>query len=111
MPKQNTDVREQAQELTHTSPCPKCGEALLWRESADVGIGIIYGPWGCECGWSESAEYDRREGPAAADSEYETRVCDQWGMAHYSPSKAAGAGESIGDMIDRLLDEDGGAPS
>ncbi len=33
--------------------CPKCG-ADCWRESADVGVGIIYGPWGCpECCWSE----------------------------------------------------------
>jgi predicted RNA-binding Zn-ribbon protein involved in translation (DUF1610 family) len=38
--------------------CPKCGDEL-WRESCDVGVGVVYGPWGCSgCGYSESEEYD-----------------------------------------------------
>lgn len=33
--------------------CPKCGDDC-WRDSADVGVGIIYGPYNCTyCGWSE----------------------------------------------------------
>jgi hypothetical protein len=33
--------------------CPKCG-AECGREEADVGVGIMYGPWGCgNCGWRE----------------------------------------------------------
>lgn len=43
--------------------CPKCG-AECWRESCDVGVGVIYGPFGCpRCGWSDSPEYDISEGP------------------------------------------------
>ncbi len=39
--------------------CPKCGDEC-WRDSADVGVGYIYGPWGCPtCGWSEDSELDR----------------------------------------------------
>lgn len=39
--------------------CPRCGEECQ-RDSANVGVGILYGPWGCpNCGWSEWEEYDR----------------------------------------------------
>lgn len=42
--------------------CPKC-EGECYRDEVDIGVGIMYGPWGCiECGWSESPEYDRSEG-------------------------------------------------
>lgn len=41
--------------------CPNCGEEA-WREEADVGVGIIYGPWGCSCGWSEDDKYNRLTG-------------------------------------------------
>ncbi|MDO3431159.1 hypothetical protein QWJ46_00530 [Rhizobium sp. CBN3] len=45
--------------MTEEGVCPRCSEGSLWREEADVGVGIIYGPWGCEsCGWSESERYD-----------------------------------------------------
>lgn len=44
--------------------CPHCGTEC-WRDSADVGVGTIYGPWGCPgCGWSESPKYDLRDRPA-----------------------------------------------
>jgi hypothetical protein len=37
--------------------CEECGDDC-YRESVDVGVGIIYGPWGCpSCGWSESSIY------------------------------------------------------
>lgn len=49
--------------ITDASPCPRCDERELWRESADVGVGVIYGPYGCPCcGWSESEEYDLQKG-------------------------------------------------
>lgn len=33
--------------------------AVSDRDSVDVGVGIIHGPYGCEeCGWSEDSEYD-----------------------------------------------------
>lgn len=39
--------------------CPRCGCTEVWREDVNVGVGIIYGPYGCpDCGWSESEEYD-----------------------------------------------------
>lgn len=42
--------------------CPKCGDKC-WREDVDVGVGIIYGPWGCSsCGWSEYDKYDLSKG-------------------------------------------------
>lgn len=48
--------------------CPKCGEECC-RESADVGVGVIYGPWGCICGWSSCPEYDRSDGISPAQQE------------------------------------------
>lgn len=39
--------------------CPKCGSAELWRDSVNIGVGVIYGPWGCgDCFWSQDEEYD-----------------------------------------------------
>jgi transcription elongation factor Elf1 len=34
--------------------CPECGSTNCSRDEVDVGVGIMYGPWGCSsCGWSE----------------------------------------------------------
>jgi hypothetical protein len=41
--------------------CPRCGDPVD-RDSVDVGVGTIYGPWGCCCGWSEHPEYDAKYG-------------------------------------------------
>lgn len=42
--------------------CENCGEEAE-RESVDVGVGVIHGPWGCyACGWSEDPKYDCRGG-------------------------------------------------
>lgn len=44
---------------TPTHACPNCADDC-YRDEADVGVGIIYGPWGCpSCGWSESDAYNR----------------------------------------------------
>lgn len=48
--------------------CPKCKEECD-RDEVDVGVGMIYGPFGCPCGWSEWAEYDRSEGTSQAELE------------------------------------------
>lgn len=49
--------------------CQKCGE-LCDRDEVDVGVGVIYGPWGCySCGWSEDSRYDCSEGTSAAQQE------------------------------------------
>lgn len=42
--------------------CPNCGQPC-GRDEADVGVGIIYGPWGCPCGWSESERFNVSDGP------------------------------------------------
>lgn len=49
--------------------CPRCGQPVD-RDSADVGVGVIYGPYGCSCGWSESKEYDRLFGQGNAPEDY-----------------------------------------
>ena len=36
--------------------CPECGTEC-GRDEVDVGVGTMYGPYGCVCGWSESPEY------------------------------------------------------
>lgn len=41
--------------------CPVCGDEC-WRDEVDVGVGVIYGPYGCSsCGWSEADLADLRE--------------------------------------------------
>lgn len=45
--------------MTAEGVCPRCDGATD-RDVADVGVGVLYGPWGCTegCGWSEWEEYD-----------------------------------------------------
>lgn len=58
--------------------CPNCNAEDLERDEVDVGVGVIYGPYGCHaCGWSEDERYDSSNGPAPADGpDY---AADQWG--------------------------------
>lgn len=57
--------------------CPKCGCKDLPRDGVDVGVGVMYGPYGCpECGWSEDGFYDCSEGPQIDENGW---VKDQWG--------------------------------
>lgn len=61
--------------------CPHCGEKCD-QDSVDIGVGRMYGPWGCSyCGWSEYPEYDSREG-VIRDPDDNTRVYDQFGVSH-----------------------------
>ena len=55
--------------------CENCGEEA-WREDCDVGVGIIYGPWGCSCGWSEDPRYNVLDGPKTTEL---GGTIDQWG--------------------------------
>lgn len=55
--------------------CPNCGSEC-WRDSADVGVGVIYGPWGCSCGWSEDERYNLLAGPKTTEL---GGAIDQWG--------------------------------
>lgn len=42
--------------------CENCGEECE-RDEVDVGVGVIYGPYGCyACGWSEDPAYDSSKG-------------------------------------------------
>lgn len=60
--------------------CPHCKESCD-RDSVDIGVGVIDGPWGCSnCGWSEYEEYDSREG---VRRDGENRVFDQYGSSHH----------------------------
>jgi len=54
--------------------CPKCGNDCQ-RDEADVGIGVMYGPWGCLCGWSSDPRFDVTAGPKFENGH---RI-DQWG--------------------------------
>lgn len=51
-------------------------------EEVDVGVGIIYGPWGCGvCGWSDDPYYDCSDGKTSAQREYPNHKIDQFGGA------------------------------
>lgn len=64
-------------ELRRTMDCPRCGRPAD-RDQVDNGVGIICGPFGCGCGWSEWDEYDVSAGPKLDEHGYEL---DQWGGA------------------------------
>jgi hypothetical protein len=66
-----------------TMNCPKCGNKC-WRDEADVGVGVIYGPYGCPCGWSESREYDQADSVNRTPTE-EGWTKDQWGGLNPPP--------------------------
>lgn len=59
--------------------CPKCEEEC-WRDDVDVGVGVIYGPYGCpRCGWSEDPQYDASEGESPKQKEYPDWMVDPFG--------------------------------
>ena len=58
--------------------CPKCGEECM-RDEVDVGVGVIYGPYGCYCGWSESPEYDSSDGESPKQKEHPDCLVDSRG--------------------------------
>jgi hypothetical protein len=67
--------------------CPNCHEGA-YRESVDVGVGIIYGPWGCPCGWSEDDKYNQLlNGPTHSEGGYRT---DQFGYLYKATVEESG---------------------
>lgn len=44
-----------------------------------MGVGVIYGPWGCGCGWSEAPEYDRSSGRSEAEHAHPGFYVDSMG--------------------------------
>lgn len=60
--------------------CPKCNDDCD-RDSVNVGVGIIYGPYGCyTCGWSQDKEYDLSTGKDPIQSD--GCAIDQFGKLH-----------------------------
>jgi hypothetical protein len=62
--------------------CPKCGDECN-RDEVHNGVCMLYGPWGCACGWSEDSRYDLSDGrnPDAPEGRL-----DQWGGLTPKPS-------------------------
>lgn len=52
-----TGTERPHESMTVTGVCPRCG-GEAHRDEVDVGVGVVTGPWGCGCGWSEQQEYD-----------------------------------------------------
>lgn len=48
--------------MNESKVCEKC-KTPCDRDEVDVGVGVIYGPWGCSnCGWSDDSRYDCSNG-------------------------------------------------
>jgi hypothetical protein len=78
------------------STCPRCGEEM-GRDEADIGIGIIYGPWGCgACGYSEHE---------AASKVIDGRYHDIYGGAHSVERIVEGCARfGLGDLAREAFD-------
>ncbi len=74
LPKKINEFRPLTKTADPKEPlCPVC-KNMVWRDSVDVGVGIIHGPWGCGgCGWSSDPFYDCRSGPCEAEREDENK--------------------------------------
>ena len=95
-------TQQEMNDLTMT--CPLCGDNCM-RDEVDIGVGTIYGPFGCSCDWSESAEYDRSNGEspaniAEADSD---RVTDQFGVSHSKTRMAEEGKEALEDLLNAII--------
>ena len=95
-------TQQEANELTMT--CPICGDNCM-RDEVDIGVGTIYGPFGCPCGWSESAEYDRSNGESPANiAEVDSdRVTDQFGVSYSKTRMAEEGKEALEDLLNAII--------
>lgn len=83
--------------------CPKCGEEC-YRDSVDVEVGIIYGPWGCPgCGWSDDSEYDRSDGDSPAQKHHPNYYVDQYG--DMTPKRTLKKGVARFGLDPKVIDE------
>lgn len=48
--------------------CPKCG-GEVYSEGVNNGVGYVYPPLHCECGWSEMCSYANKE---------DCKICNQY---------------------------------
>lgn len=63
--------------------CQKCG-TVCERDSVDIGVGVMHGPYGCpNCRWSEAEEFDLSDGRDAHDEHGGT--IDQYGGYYPGP--------------------------
>jgi hypothetical protein len=89
--------------------CPNCGEECE-RDEVDVGVGIIYGPWGCSsCCWSSDPRYDRSGGVSPKAKENPGWYVDQWGGMQRISAIAESA-ERFGiprEVVEEAFREDG----
>lgn len=68
--------------------CPHCKEPCQ-RDEVHNGVGMMYGPYGCICGWSEDERYDCRK--ERAEGTYKIKdggYLDQYGGWTRIPTKA-----------------------
>jgi len=70
--------RERCRNLVKKMDCPKCGYDC-YRDEVDVGVGIMYGPYGCMCGWSEDPRYDSSEGESDEQKKHPDYIVDSCG--------------------------------
>ena len=84
-----------------TRECPHCGSSC-GRDEADVGVGVIHGPWGCgNCGWSEDPAYDSRGG---LRMDGDDRVRDPFGGIQHVDRIADTSPRGTVTLIDLLRD-------
>jgi len=53
----NHEQREPVENPGDNDRCPNCGSDDLRRDEVHNGVAMLYGPWGCACGWSEDERY------------------------------------------------------
>jgi hypothetical protein len=90
--------------MSETKTCPKCGTECM-RDYVDIGVGILYGPWGCPgCGWSEDPEYDHSEGQSMVTEH--GGIKDQYGGVHPKGSSMELAYRLAKEMQDKSDEQD-----
>lgn len=103
MPALNRDMSAVGSVSGARCNCPHCATPCD-RESVDIGVGVLHGPWGCSnCGWSEFPEYDSRDGIRRSG---EDRVFDQYGVSRHvdrNGGAAVLAGLNVGKRGERKI--------
>lgn len=89
---------------TASKKCEKCG-ADCERDEADVGVGILYGPWGCpECGWSEVEAFDCSgdNGPMRPWEDHDGWTLNQFGRAFPPDYRESASTRLLFEILDDL---------
>lgn len=83
--------------------CPKCEEEC-YRDEVDVEVGVIHGPYGCVCGWSEDSYYDCSDGPSLAEKSRPGYYIDSCGRM-YSHDRIEENLDRLGLNGDKIINE------